>query len=702
MPRRFVLWLVSLIALGNWGLAQEPTETARPRLDSTRFGNDVPPRDEHVIYVPYTKLRDVFEKQGASVLLPYAQFLQLWSGMPGPAIPLPIKPPLAGLISRADYVGKVEGDQARIEATLTLEVLGEEWARLPVSFGDAAVGAVRGDQEPVLLRGLGDGNYELLLKGRGTRRVAFELMARVLPVADGKGITIQCPPVGLSSLELEVDQSDISVQVNPRRIAQIRSEKNRTRIQATLGATDRFSVTWQPKAGVADEQAGLASVSDIFEIDVGDGIIHTHAVFDYQILRGSLDSLVIGLPADQRLLDVQATGMRDWATEADAESAGRQRLVVRLHAPTRDRVRLELHTESAIPEQSFPVASFHAIGVARESGVIAVRSAEDVGLEYVTHSGVSRVDAPDVPEPLRKPRSTFYKFFSPNFQLAASAVTLEPRVVVESFLTITLEKARLSLRGEFKFDVTRAGVFAVPLRLPPEFHVDEVQCDLMDRHETTTAAEGQILTVYLGRKVLGTLKLTVVASQPRVAQSGELTLPLLEPMGISREQGLIAVIAPDSIEVNSDPAKLEGARPATPAELATRGFQPQSVKGSTLAAAFAFTSRPVQIGLATRERPRRVLAQVFTVASVKEDLITVNTDIRYDIQYAGTDTFRLAVPAVFADRVQISGEGIKEKRKAEEPESDGTIIWTVVLHSEAIGGRTLNLSYDAHISVPDK
>ena len=54
--------------------------------------------------------------------------------------------------------------------------------------------------------------------------------------------------------------------------------------------------------------------------------------------------------------------------------------------------------------------------------------AEDVGLECVTHSGVSRIDAAEVPEALRKPRSTFYKFFSPNFQLAVAAAGLEPRV----------------------------------------------------------------------------------------------------------------------------------------------------------------------------------------------------------------------------------------------------------------------------------
>ncbi len=706
--RRTVLSCTLSLFLFNLAIAQDPTPAARPDQEKTapkseaKKSNGAPPREEHVIYVPYTKLPEVFEKEGASVLLPYAQFLQLWSGVQGPIIPLPIKPPIAGLVSRADYAGKVEGELVRLRATLSIEVLGDEWVRLPVQFGDAAVGEAASDDD-VLLRGVGDGNYELLARGRGKHKITFELVARVLSSADGKSFTINCPPVGVSNLELEIAQPDLSVQVNPRRTSQVSvPDKKTTKVQATLGATDKFSVVWQPKSGALAEMAGLASVTDAIEIDVGDGVVHSHATFDFQILRGSLESLAVTLPASERLLDVQVPGLRDWQAEPAEE--GRQRLVVRLHAPARDKVRLEVRTESPIPEKSFPLAQFQAIGAARESGIVAVRSDEDIGLEFVTHSGVSRIDANEVPEPLRKPRSTFYKFFSPSFKLAVAASALEPRVTAESFITITIEKARLTLRGDFKFDISRAGIFTVPLRLPIGFHVDDVQCDALDHHEITSDENGQVLTAYLTKKVLGQLKLAVTASQARAAgaQAGELELPLIEPMNVPREQGLVAVIAPESLEVNSDPTKLEAARPATPAELTARGFQPQPPKVSTVAAAFAFSRRPVKIGLATRERPRRVLGTVATSVSVKEDIVSVTTQINYDIQYAGSDTFRFAVPAAVADKLQITGDGIKEKRKADEPAEDGSVTWTVVLHTEALGSRSLTVTYDEKISVPEK
>jgi hypothetical protein len=664
--------------------------------------NNRPDREEHVIYVPYNKLPEVFEKEGASILLPYAQFLQLWSGAQGPIIPLPVKPPVAGLISRAEYAGKVDGDLVRLEAILTVEVLGDDWARLPLKFGDAAVGESKTEDDDLLLRGTGDGSYELLAHGRGQHKISFELVASVQSAAEGKSFTIHCPLVGVSSLELESGEPDLAVQVTPRRTSQLRArDKTVTIIQAALGATDKFTVTWQPKSGAAAEMAGLASVSDTVTVELGDGVVHTHAIFDYQILRGSVDTLVVTMPASERLLDVQAAGLRDWQSEAVEGEAGRQRLTVRLHAATRDRVRLEIRTESPIPDKSFSIAQFQAIGVARESGILAVRSAEDVGIEFVTHSGVSRIDASEVPEPLRKPRSTFYKFFSPTFQLEVAAVVLEPRVSVESFLTVSIEKARLSTRGEFKFDITRAGIFTVPLRLPAGFNVDEVQCEPMDRHEISSDDSGQVLTIFLTKKVLSQLKVVVVASQPRTVQTSELELPFIEPIGVPREQGLVAVIAPESIEVNSDPTKLESARAATPAELAARGFNPQPAKGSTIAASFAFARRPVKIELATRQRPRRILGTVTTIASVKEDLVSVTTTLNYDIQFAGLDSLRFAVPEE-VDKPQIEGDGIKEKRKAAEPAEDGSTVWTVVFHSEALGQRNISVTYDEKISVPEK
>lgn len=676
----------------------QPAEKQRPEAKPSADKPKPPLPQEHLIYVPFANLRDVFQRQDSSIVLPYAQFLEMWNRLAQPAPPA-VKPPLHGVITRADYVGAVQGELARLDATLDVEVLSAEWAQLPVQFGDAAIGSARSEDGAVLLRGVGEGRYELLVRGRGKHQIKLSLVAGVKSATAGRSFTVQCPAVGVSNLELEIPEKELAVHVTPQRTSELRSDKDATRVRAVLGATNQFTVAWQPKSGSSDKAAGLANVTDSIAVDISDGVVHTHATFDYQILRGSLGELVVEIPAGQRLLDVQTPGLRDWQTEAAGE---RQRVRVRLHAPATETARLELHAETPILDKAFQVGQVRAVGAARESGILAVRSAEDVGLEYVERESITRVDAADVPAPMRKAGSEFYKFFTPDYKLLVMAAQLKPRIAVASRLSILLDKTRLTTRGEFRCQVSRSGIFSLAWRLPAGLQVDEVRTESMERFEVAGAAGAQTLTVHFAKKLLGDLTVTVTASQAREKPAGELALPLLEPLNVTREEGLVAVIAPESLEVKTDAAQLRAARAATPAELTAKGFQPPTGAGSTLAAAFSFATRPVAIVQTVTERPRRTFATVNTMATVKEDVVQVSTTFRYQIQFAGADSFRIAVPAAVSDRLQVEGQGIKERRKSSQGAKAGAVEWTIVLHSEAIGQRVLTATYDQKISTGDQ
>jgi hypothetical protein len=715
MSRAYALSLSLVFAISGSGVGQD-APSGQPPLPAAAAPQATQPADkkqsgtgesaarrpvpqEHIIYLPFKKLRDVFENEKESVVLPYAQFLEMWNRLVQPEPP-PIRPPVNGVITRAEYVGAVKGELVQLEATLDVEVLSAEWAQLPVQFGEAAIGTARTDDGAVLLRGVGEGRYELLVRGQGKHQIKLGLVAGVKSATEGRSFMVQCPAVGVSNLELEIPEKDLAVQVTPQRTSELKADpQGGTRVRAVLGATGQFTVRWQPKSGGTDQAAGLANVTDTLAVDVGDGVVHTHAVFEYQILRGSLGELLVEVPADQRLLDVQVPGLRDWQTET---VDNRQRVKVRLHAPATDSVRLELHTESPLADEAFPVGHVRALGVARESGLLAVRSAEDVGLEHVVREALTRVDAADAPTALHKPGSTFYKFFTPDHKLTVVAAQLKPHLVVDSHLAVLLDKTRLTTRGDFAIQVSRSGIFTLTFRLPAGVQVDDVRSEAMERFEVAAADKAQNLTVYFSKKLLGKLTIAVTASQTRDKPAGEVALPLLEPVNVTREQGLVAVLAPESLEVKTDAARLQGARAATPAELTALGFQPQTPAGSTLAAAFSFVSRPVSIVQTITERPRRTLVAVGTVATVKEDVLQVTTNFRYQIQFAGTDTFRLAVPAAVSDRLQIEGDGIKERRKAQQPTDDGLVEWIVVLHSETLGDRTFTATYDRKIAIPDQ
>ena len=161
-------------------------------------------------------------------------------------------------------------------------------------------------------------------RGQGKHRIKLSLVAGVKSATEGRSFTVQCPAVGVSNLEVEIPEKDLAVNVAPQRTSELQSDaKDATRVRAVLGSTNQFTVSWQPKSGSTEKAAGLANVIDTIAVDIGDGVVHTQAVFDYQILRGSLGELIVEAPSDQRLLDVQAPGLRDWQSEA---ADGRQRV----------------------------------------------------------------------------------------------------------------------------------------------------------------------------------------------------------------------------------------------------------------------------------------------------------------------------------------------------------------------------------------
>ena len=167
---------------------------------------------------------------------------------------------------------------------------------------------------------------------------------------------------------------------------------------------------------------------------------------------------------------MHAPGLRDWQAET---SGGRQRVKVRLHAPA-----TEASAWSCTPRRPFRNrrsrwGAYGPSGWPAESGILAVRSTEDVGLEHLARESITRIDAGEAPQPLRTRGGTFYKFYTPDHKLLVAASQLKPRIVVESRLAVLLERARLSTRGEFVCHVSRSGIFALSFRLPAGFQVDE-------------------------------------------------------------------------------------------------------------------------------------------------------------------------------------------------------------------------------------
>ena len=651
---------------------------------------------EHVIYIPYTKLGEVFGKQPDQVVLPFAEYQRLWQAVRKLGATL-VKPPVPAVITSIGYRGQVNDEIANLQATLVIDVLDEDWVKVPVTFRTASIAKVTG----ATLAATGSGSYCLLLEKRGTHEVALELTVPLTRSPQGRQLVINGPTAGSTTLDLTIPGEGLDVELMPKLATkQIKTQKGQTSVNALVGATEELSVSWRARSETVITET-VAIADSRLHVAVGDGVAHTRATIDYQVLRGELATLELSLAKDERLLDIQTPSLRDWKVNAEKD---RQLVLVRLHAPVDTKTTLQVDTERPIPERAFAVGTLRASKVQRETGLIAVTAAEDLEVAVDERQALTRVAATEAPKELRRKGGLYFKFYTPEHRLTIRTASIAPRVSVESRLIYRLEQSRLRGEASFRYDVQRSGLFALRLYLPEGIELERVTASDMERYETVAATgsepPGQILNLQLSKKSIGRIDAQVTFSQPRPKPEAPLDLPVPQPLDARSERGWVALVAHESLEVNNDPARTKGVRPAPLADLTRHGLSVPAESRMLTAATFSYLARPVVMGFAVKRRQTRLLADTYTTVNIKENTVQTRTTLVYTVLYAGTDTFEMLIPEAIDERVEITGENIKEKRRGQP--ANGLVSRTVVLHTSTLGRHALVVTFNQPLELPER
>lgn len=649
---------------------------------------------EKIIYVPFKNFEGVFQDPEANVVLPYAEYQQMleaWKKRNEPSA----SP--AGVIKSADYVVKIDGDLARISATLKLQVLGDPWVWIGVKFGNASISKVGGDN--VLLQGVGPGEYKLLFDSQGEKTVQIELAVPVSQSPDGREFALNVPQVGISTLDITVPRKDQTIEVTPK-IVELPLEEvaeDVTRIKANIGATGEIRVRWNPKTTLKPEMNLLSSVNNQTLVNLEDGLIHTDTWLNYEILRGSMAQCRVVVPAKHRILDVSASArIKAWNVE---EQDGHQIITIDFLTEVEKPVTVEVHTEHKLAEDGiYQVAGWtegeaaqgiHALDVVRESGQLAVRHSDDFTVNVVDQRGVVRIEESEVAPRLKGKNQLTFKFYTPDLNLSLNAQPVQPRLLATHQIFLTFQDDELQVINQLAFTIEKAGIFEVKLKVPDNLKVDTVKSPRMKEYNFNE--ESRELTVTLLERTQGALPLTITSHRDLDESETEQSLPIIEPLSVERETGSIFVYAKDSIEVITDQDAIDGVQPL-PTNQNRRG-------NLSLNSSWSFTRRPVVVPVRTKRKPTRLSAKVGTIIDVQPELTKVQTQLDYLIEYSGVDTFRFEVPESVSEDLSIEtapgdqrSAPIKQ-RTASDP-TDGWVTWTVVTQREVLGQQRFLISYD--------
>jgi hypothetical protein len=694
--------------------AQEPEDTAAQPVPSS---DATPPAEEsaksspvtkwdRLIYVPFRELRKVFDNQGASVVLPYAEYLDLMQRA------IAAVPATTGnqdvVITSSSWKAIVEKDLARVVVELKLNIMKDDsWAVLPIAFGSAAIGKMEPTDGNVLLKGIGQGQYELLVKGVGQKTITLELLATVLTSPEDRSFSIQCPPTGISDLVVTIPEPDQSVRITPLQVL-LPSEgadvAGKTVVKASLGATDRFEVHWNPRAGSKPVMDLLSSVTNQTNVRIEQGLLQSRTVLTYEILRGELRDVSILVPKDARIIDVvSAAGrIRSWNAEMVGET--HQMVKAELLVPATEKFQIEIQAERDIQGDTLQLIGrsddgrlqgVHASGVVREAGKLSIVTDPSLTTVVRTQAGVKQVDAgPATSKREQTAVANTWEFSGTSGQLVVQIKAVEPRLLVSHSVQYVFRDDELRLKSVLKYEVERAGVFQLSLGVPETLTIDNVSADGMSEFNVDKGS-GKI-TLSLTQKRTGAIEVTVQAHQAfdASAENAEMELPTLTPEGVERETGVLTAYAPEFLDVITIDEKLVGLFPSRDANV-------EPLSRLRHIASWNFTRRPIALFVRTTPRPAQIAASIGTTVRVEPEIVKQNTVITFDIQNAGIDTLRIAVPeAVSSDvrfRMLTPGHIIQQRDKAAQADN-GWVTWTLVLQEETTGTLQLGVDWDVTLT----
>ena len=259
---------------------------------------------EETIYIPYDRLKKVFEKEGRGVFLPYEKFQELWKAARGKTQAIePPERPVDALISEIDNEATIGDQVVDVTATLQIELLGEGWVEVPLRLNNSAIRSARIGEEPARLTFDAKTGHKMLFKKEGKEPKQLELKleyTRAFTKTPGQSsVAFAAPQAPINRWTIQVPEKGMAVQVEPMIAATETPEGDGeddtkpSKILAFVGAAPTVRIAWNPKAEGASGLAAFATVQAEHTITIAEGVVRSSNKLDYAIARSTLTELTL-------------------------------------------------------------------------------------------------------------------------------------------------------------------------------------------------------------------------------------------------------------------------------------------------------------------------------------------------------------------------------------------------------------------------
>ena len=697
--------------------AMAPVPVAPTKPDSDK---QIVRERERTIYVPYDEIEKVFNDGGKGVFLPYREFLDLWNELNLKRKQDEVKPPQDGVVTKADYTARVEGETLVIDAVVSVESFKKGWLVLPLADKPLA-GLAESETGSAVLRARSDG-YDVILPDKGKYELKLKMYAPITR-SGGKSRTIlTLPKAAVSRLTATVPGKGLEFEVTPAAAFTARdSGADATEFSFFAGSGGQFGVIWSKKEA-ATELKPLVLASGSVSAEVRAGSLATKAVLDFRILRAPVASFNFLIPSGQEVLGILGDDVKDWKLEA---AGAQQKLTVNPNAPVKDKWHIEIALEAPLPKLPAEVVVPEIIveGAAQDRGEINIAAEQQLDVTPKPGEGlVQQTQAAAAAQGLAAVGG--YRFLKHPAKLALAIAEAKPQVNVDSLSVLTVKRDSNRVETTFNYNIRRVGTFEARVALPTGWTNWEVVGLSPDQWSVEKDGAGESLAVKFNKQILGQVSFAIRAQQQRANATEDAVVPVFAPQNVVRYEAKIGVGVPFGLELNTkingdlhlddvnmigSVLQLSGGNTYSGATFINSGTVLQPSKMNQLAdteLTVAFRHRDAVKTSATlsfKARDPQVNVEVLTLVEAKEQSLRHSWTLVFDVAYAGTDRFVLAVPKSIAADIRFVDANVKERNKdykADDkllkmlPDAQNFDLWEVVLKSEKLGAFSLNLSVE--------
>lgn len=306
----------------------------------------------------------------------------------------PEPPPLDATLTRVDYDLQVSGDVAAGCATLTVDVLKDGWARVPVPAG-LLVREAHLDGKPVSLvpaaSGKGASHLSALLSHAGRWVLTLDVDVPVVMSPGEESISLPSTESGVTRATVKVARQGIDLRVGGGLLSQKTETAGETNWLAYGRGNETLTFTWRKKTEDHHVELPLRLRGSLTQLtSLGEDSTLVYAETDLEIVQGAAREVHIALPEKITVNQVSGAMVADWEMKNGE-------LVVSFLEPVEHSARFVINGEARLPKDGVvDIPLLRLLQTERDAGGVAVEILGAGEIKDQKAQGLEDADASDL------------------------------------------------------------------------------------------------------------------------------------------------------------------------------------------------------------------------------------------------------------------------------------------------------------------